>query len=112
MGNPVSFTFWKVEVKALPGWKGGLMKPVIGFIGTGSMGAPMSQNLLKAGYSLVIYDRNKSQCRPYQGSHQAGSGLWRYQAGGFGSFRDILIRRNLRNWPISLYCNVDRYIYL
>ena len=32
------------------------MKPVIGFIGIGSMGTPMAQNLLKAGYPLVIYD--------------------------------------------------------
>jgi len=32
------------------------MKPVIGFIGIGNMGLPMSQNLFKAGYSLVVYD--------------------------------------------------------
>ena len=32
------------------------MKPVIGFVGTGAMGAPMAQNLRKAGYSLVVYD--------------------------------------------------------
>jgi len=32
------------------------MKPVIGFIGIGKMGAPMAQNLLKAGYPLVVYD--------------------------------------------------------
>ncbi|MDZ4230876.1 MAG: NAD(P)-dependent oxidoreductase [Dehalococcoidales bacterium] len=32
------------------------MKPVIGFIGLGNMGTPMAQNLLEAGYSLVVYD--------------------------------------------------------
>ena len=32
------------------------MKPVIGFIGLGNMGKPMVQNLLKAGYQLVVYD--------------------------------------------------------
>jgi 3-hydroxyisobutyrate dehydrogenase len=32
------------------------MKPVIGFVGTGAMGAPMAQNLLKLGYPLVVYD--------------------------------------------------------
>ena len=32
------------------------MKPVIGFIGIGKMGAPMAQNLLKAGYPLIVYD--------------------------------------------------------
>jgi len=30
----------------------------IGFIGLGIMGKPMSRNLLKAGYSLVVYDRS------------------------------------------------------
>lgn len=30
----------------------------VGFIGTGIMGKPMSKNLLKAGYSLVVADRN------------------------------------------------------
>ncbi len=31
----------------------------LGFIGLGIMGKPMSKNLLKAGYSLVVYDINK-----------------------------------------------------
>lgn len=30
----------------------------VGFIGTGIMGKPMSKNLIKAGYSLVVLDRN------------------------------------------------------
>ena len=32
------------------------MKPVIGFVGTGAMGALMAQTLRKAGYPLVVYD--------------------------------------------------------
>ena len=32
----------------------------IGFIGLGIMGNPMSKNLLKAGYELVVYDFKKS----------------------------------------------------
>lgn len=32
----------------------------VGFIGLGIMGKPMSKNLLKAGYELVVYDINKS----------------------------------------------------
>ncbi|WP_159885174.1 2-hydroxy-3-oxopropionate reductase [Paenibacillus puerhi] len=32
----------------------------VGFIGLGIMGKPMSQNLLKAGYELVVLERNKS----------------------------------------------------
>lgn len=31
----------------------------IGFIGLGIMGKPMSKNLLKAGYELVVYDHNQ-----------------------------------------------------
>ena len=30
----------------------------VGFIGLGIMGKPMSKNLIKAGYSLVVVDRN------------------------------------------------------
>ena len=29
----------------------------IGFIGLGIMGRPMAKNLLRAGYSLVVYDK-------------------------------------------------------
>lgn len=32
----------------------------IGFIGLGIMGKPMSKNLVKAGYSLVVRDHNAS----------------------------------------------------
>jgi len=32
----------------------------IGFIGLGIMGKPMSKNLLKAGYELIVVDRNQS----------------------------------------------------
>lgn len=32
----------------------------IGFIGLGIMGKPMSKNLIKAGYKLVVLDRNKA----------------------------------------------------
>lgn len=31
----------------------------VGFIGLGIMGKPMSKNLIKAGYSLVVVDRNQ-----------------------------------------------------
>ncbi len=36
------------------------MKKTIGFIGLGIMGKPMAKNLLKAGYSLVVFDLNKA----------------------------------------------------
>ena len=35
------------------------MNKKIGFIGLGIMGRPMAKNLLKAGFSLVVYDLNK-----------------------------------------------------
>jgi 2-hydroxy-3-oxopropionate reductase len=36
-----------------------MMKSKIGFIGLGIMGKPMSKNLLKAGYPLVVHDVNR-----------------------------------------------------
>lgn len=37
-----------------------MMDKKIGFIGLGIMGKPMSKNLIKAGYSLVVYDINSA----------------------------------------------------
>jgi phosphoglycerate dehydrogenase-like enzyme len=42
----------------------------IGFIGLGIMGKPMSRNLLKAGFQLVIYDIDKA---PVEELKQAGA---------------------------------------
>lgn len=39
------------------GWGG--ERPRIGFIGLGIMGRPMAKNLLRAGYSLTVYNRSK-----------------------------------------------------
>jgi len=36
------------------------MMKKIGFIGLGIMGKPMAKNLLKAGYSLIVYDINNT----------------------------------------------------
>src|SRR5580698_10633885 len=36
-----------------------MKNPRIGFIGLGIMGAPMAQNLLKAGFQLTVYNRSK-----------------------------------------------------
>ena len=38
-----------------------IAKPVVGFIGLGIMGKPMSRNLLQAGYPLVVYTRTKAK---------------------------------------------------
>ena len=47
------------------------MALTIGFIGLGIMGKPMSKNLLKAGYSLVVYDINPA---PVEELVAAGAG--------------------------------------
>lgn len=40
--------------------------PIIGIIGLGIMGLPMTNNLLKAGYSVNIYARNKRSLRSFE----------------------------------------------
>lgn len=45
-------------------------KPNIAFIGLGNMGAPMAENLLKAGYALSVYDLSKDATQRLQ---QAGA---------------------------------------
>ena len=40
------------------------MKESIAFIGLGIMGAPMTQNLLNAGYPVTVYTRTKSKAQP------------------------------------------------
>jgi 3-hydroxyisobutyrate dehydrogenase-like beta-hydroxyacid dehydrogenase len=39
----------------------------VGFIGIGAMGTPMVENLLKAGFPLVIYDRAAERTQPFAG---------------------------------------------
>ncbi len=36
------------------------MREKLGFIGLGNMGSPMSKNLLKAGYSVAVFDMNEA----------------------------------------------------
>lgn len=36
----------------------------IGFIGLGTMGAPMASNLLKQGYEVTVYNRTSEKCLP------------------------------------------------
>src|SRR5271167_4432325 len=37
------------------------MKPTVGLIGLGLMGGPMAQNLLRAGFPLVVWNRTKAK---------------------------------------------------
>jgi len=36
----------------------------IGFIGLGTMGAPMASNLLRGGFQVTVYNRTSSKCEP------------------------------------------------
>lgn len=47
----------------------------IGFIGLGTMGAPMASNLLKKGYAVTVYNRTASKCEPLvqEGAAQAST---------------------------------------
>ncbi len=39
--------------------------PRIAFLGIGLMGAPMTRNLLNAGYSMTLWNRTASRCEPF-----------------------------------------------
>jgi len=41
--------------------------PRIAFLGIGLMGAPMTRNLLNAGYPMTLWNRTKSKCEPFAG---------------------------------------------
>lgn len=40
------------------------MEPNVGFIGLGSMGAPIARNLMQAGYRLNVYNRTSAKAAP------------------------------------------------
>ena len=39
-----------------------IMKETLGFLGLGVMGIPMTRNLLRAGYSVVVHNRTRAKC--------------------------------------------------
>ncbi|GLC41071.1 hypothetical protein PLESTB_000946700 [Pleodorina starrii] len=41
-------------------------KTVLGFVGIGIMGLAMTRNLLKAGYEVVVWNRNPDKCKPLE----------------------------------------------
>lgn len=45
----------------------------IGFIGLGSMGGPMATNLLKAGYSITVYDLDPAKMQAFPDANRADS---------------------------------------
>ena len=49
------------------------MNKRIGFIGLGIMGKPMARSLLKAGYTLTVYNRSRSAVEALQANGAAGA---------------------------------------
>ncbi|MBI2427578.1 MAG: NAD(P)-dependent oxidoreductase [Ignavibacteriales bacterium] len=51
------------------------MKPTVGFIGLGLMGAPMAMRLVDAGYPLHVFNRTKEKCAPlvHKGAYAASA---------------------------------------
>ncbi|MFC4258013.1 NAD(P)-dependent oxidoreductase [Marinobacter lacisalsi] len=43
-----------------------MAKPHIAFLGIGLMGAPMTRNLLDAGFPMTLWNRTESKCEPFR----------------------------------------------
>jgi 2-hydroxy-3-oxopropionate reductase len=49
------------------------MAETVGFVGLGIMGKPMAENLVEAGYDLVVYNRTREKAEELEGVQVAGS---------------------------------------
>jgi 3-hydroxyisobutyrate dehydrogenase-like beta-hydroxyacid dehydrogenase len=51
------------------------VNPIIGFIGLGSLGSPIAENILEKDYRLIVYNRTGSKAIPFKekGANVAGS---------------------------------------
>ncbi len=49
------------------------MADTVGFIGLGIMGKPMAENLIEAGYDLVVYNRTREKAEELEGAQVAES---------------------------------------
>jgi 3-hydroxyisobutyrate dehydrogenase-like beta-hydroxyacid dehydrogenase len=69
---------------ALDTWGRTIMAETLGFIGLGSMGAPIAANLLKAGFGLRVYNRTAAKAAPLvaKGAAQVAGEAEVAQAGG------------------------------
>ncbi|MDD3224813.1 MAG: NAD(P)-dependent oxidoreductase [Clostridium sp.] len=59
----------------------------IGFIGTGVMGAAMASNILKGGYTLLVYNRTKAKAEPLIKS----GAIWKNSVKDLANEADIII---------------------
>ncbi|OGT83270.1 MAG: 2-hydroxy-3-oxopropionate reductase [Gammaproteobacteria bacterium RIFCSPLOWO2_12_FULL_52_10] len=60
----------------------------IGFIGIGNMGSPMTANLLRAGFQVMVYDSNPEQVKRFTAEQQASAATSLAQ---LGSAVDVVI---------------------
>src|SRR3990167_8793412 len=52
-----------------------MSKPRVGFLGLGTMGAPMAANLAKAGFPLTVWNRTAAKAQPLiRAGAKAGKG--------------------------------------
>ena len=49
------------------------MADTVGFVGLGIMGKPMAENLIEAGFDLVVYNRTREKAEDLEGAHVAES---------------------------------------
>ena len=49
------------------------MADAVGFVGLGIMGKPMAENLIEAGFDLVVYNRTREKAEELEGAHVAES---------------------------------------
>jgi 3-hydroxyisobutyrate dehydrogenase-like beta-hydroxyacid dehydrogenase len=58
----------------------------VGFVGMGIMGSPMSQNLLRAGHEVMVWNRTPARC---EAARAAGAGVAR-KLSELGAFAEVL----------------------
>ena len=63
-------------------------KPNIGFVGIGAMGAPMAACLVKAGYTLTVFDSDADRCAAFAHEHGAQPAA---SLGALGKASDAII---------------------
>ena len=75
----------------------------IGFLGTGLMGAPMAANLLKAGFTLTVWNRTEAKTKPLA---DAGAGVADAPAGVAEGADAVIVM--LENGPVVTEVLFDR----
>ena len=83
----------------------------IGFIGLGIMGKPMSKNLLKAGYDLVVYDINPDCVKDVAAAGARPAASIAEVAKNAASFLrccQMALRSKKLSWATAEFCRMPR----